>query len=328
MDAAARKCGVDIISIDRPGIGRSDAWNMSSIAQWPHTVAQGADLLQVAKFAVAGWSGGGPYALASAAAMPERVRAVATVAGMAPLETARHVFELGLWADRLLIPTARSRSSMTWRHKVDREFVFAAVADERRQIASLIDSLDDAQLASPSLCRGWDVKTVAAHLVSVVADSSWAFQRTALRRGGVHRAIDELARRRVELPAAEIAATLRLNADHELSPPITGPRSGLADVLVHGGDIRIPLGLPFAPDHQRVGLALDFLTGPLPLGFVPRRRLRGISLYAMDIDRTWGTGAEVRGRVADLMMAACGRVQTLDTLDGPGSALLRHRLMG
>jgi pimeloyl-ACP methyl ester carboxylesterase len=107
MDAAARNCGADIISIDRPGVGRSDALSMSSIAQWPHTVAQVADLLQAAKFAVAGWSGGGPYALASAVAMPERVRAVATVEGMAPLETARHVFELGLWADRLLIPTAR-----------------------------------------------------------------------------------------------------------------------------------------------------------------------------------------------------------------------------
>jgi pimeloyl-ACP methyl ester carboxylesterase len=80
---------------------------MSLIAQWPHTVAQVADLLQVGKFAVAGWSGGGPYALACAAAMPEQVRAVATVAGMAPLETLKHVFELGLWAYRLLIPTAR-----------------------------------------------------------------------------------------------------------------------------------------------------------------------------------------------------------------------------
>jgi pimeloyl-ACP methyl ester carboxylesterase len=107
MDAAGRHCGADIISIDRPGIGRSDVWSMPSIAQWPCTVAQVADLFQVGEFAVAGWSGGGPYALACAAAMPDRVRAVATVAGMAPLERARHVFELGLWADRLLIPTAR-----------------------------------------------------------------------------------------------------------------------------------------------------------------------------------------------------------------------------
>jgi len=107
IDDVARQCGADIISIDRPGIGRSEAWSMSSIAQWPHTVEQVANLLRLERFAVAGWSGGGPYALACAAAMPQRVRAVATVARMAPLERPRHVVELGLWLDKLLIPGAR-----------------------------------------------------------------------------------------------------------------------------------------------------------------------------------------------------------------------------
>ena len=64
-----------------------------------------------------------------------------------------------------------------------------------------------------------------------------------------------------ELPAADIAADLRQGADHRLSPPVTGPLSGLTDVLVHGGDIRIPLGIPFDPDPQLASLALDFLTG-------------------------------------------------------------------
>jgi uncharacterized protein (TIGR03083 family) len=59
---------------------------------------------------------------------------------------------------------------------VDEEFVFAAVADERREIAALIDGLDDAQLATQSLCAGWDVKTVAAHLVSDFADVSGGFR--------------------------------------------------------------------------------------------------------------------------------------------------------
>jgi uncharacterized protein (TIGR03083 family) len=55
--------------------------------------------------------------------------------------------------------------------RLDRQLVFTAVANQRRQIATLIDDLDDAQLATPSLCTGWDVKTVAAHLVSVFDDS-------------------------------------------------------------------------------------------------------------------------------------------------------------
>jgi hypothetical protein len=41
--------------------------------------------------------------------------------------------------------------------RLDRQLVFRAVANQRRQIATLIDDLDDAQLATPSLCAGWDV---------------------------------------------------------------------------------------------------------------------------------------------------------------------------
>ena len=210
--------------------------------------------------------------------------------------------------------------------RVDKESVFAAVAKERRDIAALVEGLDDAQLATPSLCTGWDVKTVAAHLVSVFADSFWTFQWTAIRRGGVHRAIDELARRRAQLGAAQIAESLRQGADHRLSPPITGPLSGLTDVLVHGGDIRIPLGLPFDPDPRLASLALDFLTGSRALGFVPFGRLRGIRLQAVDIDRSWGSGAEIRGPVRALMLAVTGRDALLDHLDGSGLPLLANRL--
>lgn len=46
---------------------------------------------------------------------------------------------------------------------VERDQIFAATAQERRRIADFIDELDAAQLATPSLCTGWDVKTVAAH---------------------------------------------------------------------------------------------------------------------------------------------------------------------
>ena len=207
------------------------------------------------------------------------------------------------------------------------ERVFAAVADERRQIADLIDELDDSHLATPSLCSGWDVRTVAAHLVSVFADSFWVFMGTAARRRSMAHAIDELARRRAQLPAAEIAATLRRCADYPLSPPLFGPLDPLADILVHGGDMRIPLNLPFEPDPELAALALDFLTGPWPFGFVPLGRLRGISLYASDIDQTWGKGVEISGPASAVLMAVCGRKALLHLLDGPGLPLLRRRLV-
>lgn len=204
--------------------------------------------------------------------------------------------------------------------------MFAAVADERRRIAGLLGDLDDAQLATPSLCAGWDVKTVAAHVVSTVTDGTPAFLRLAVRRGGLGRAIDDLARRGAQLPAADVIARLRGCADRRISPPLFGPLDPLADVLVHGGDIGIPLGLPFQPDPQLAGMAMEFLTGPWPLGFVPVGRLRGIRLRANDICRTWGRGAEVRGPVAALMMAVTGRTALLHLLDGPGLPILRRRL--
>src|SRR5688572_33143091 len=116
----------------------------------------------------------------------------------------------------------------------ERERVFEAVADERRSIARLIDGLTPDQLATESLCAGWDVKTVAAHLISDFADGFWGFIASGIRHGGIDRGIDALARRRARASAVEIAETLRRRADDRVSPPVTGPLSSLTDVLVHG----------------------------------------------------------------------------------------------
>jgi pimeloyl-ACP methyl ester carboxylesterase len=107
IDDAAKRFGADVIAIDRPGIGRSDRWPLESVGSWPATVNLVADRLGIGEFAVAGWSAGGPYALACAAKLTTRVRGVATLAGTAPLETVRHVVELGMVADIALIAGAR-----------------------------------------------------------------------------------------------------------------------------------------------------------------------------------------------------------------------------
>jgi uncharacterized protein (TIGR03083 family) len=209
---------------------------------------------------------------------------------------------------------------------IDHQFVFAAVAEQRRQLASLLNDLDEAQLATPSLCLGWDVKTVAAHVVSTVDDGMPGFLQMAIRRGSLGRGIDELARRRAQAPTAEIVASIRQHADRPISSPVFGPLGPLADILVHSGDIRIALGLPFEPEVQLAALAMDFLTGRWPIGFLPLGRLRRIRLSATDVDRTWREGAEVSGPVAALMMSVCGRAALLHMLDGPGLSLLRQRL--
>ncbi|KUI30179.1 hypothetical protein AU196_06155 [Mycobacterium sp. IS-1742] len=208
---------------------------------------------------------------------------------------------------------------------MDRDQIFAAVADERRRVADLLDELDDSQLATPSLCAGWDVKTVGAHLLSFLVEGTLKMTLLGVRRGSPDRAIDELARRKAELPAGEIAAGLRSLADHRYWRPPPQAPGLLAEVMAHSGDMRIPLGLDFAPDPRRTAVALDFLAGPVPIGLVPLLRLRGLRLRATDMDREWGAGQNIRGRAGMLLMAAVGRVPVFGELDGPGVSVLRRR---
>lgn len=106
-DSVCGRHGVDLITIDRPGIGRSDFQSGRSLADWPADVAAVADDLGIRRFSVLGWSGGGPYVLACLAAMPARIAGAAIVAGMAPLSTPARRKELGMLADRLLFPLSQ-----------------------------------------------------------------------------------------------------------------------------------------------------------------------------------------------------------------------------
>lgn len=84
-DEAARRLGLRLIAVDRPGIGLSDPLPGRRLLDWPADVAMLADYLDLDDFAVVGWSGGGPYALACGHALAGRIRSVAAVSSAAPL---------------------------------------------------------------------------------------------------------------------------------------------------------------------------------------------------------------------------------------------------
>ena len=207
---------------------------------------------------------------------------------------------------------------------LDDEIAVATTA-ERRDLAGWLVDLNEASLATPSLCAGWDVRTVGAHLAVAASGGMGAFLWQSLRHGGLHRGNDAMARAFAERPVTEIATTLRSNAEWHLTNPGVGSRCPMTDLLVHLGDVRRPLGLPHEPAPDRVTEALVFLTSGKAFGFVDRKRLAGVRLVADDIDFTWGSGQEVHGRAADLMMAACGRHAVLPDLAGPGVEALRVR---
>jgi len=89
--ADARKRGVRLIGIDRPGYGLSDPDPGRTLLDWPADVAELADALHLERFAVLGASGGGPYALACAFKMPDRLSSVGIACGLGPAHPAGHL---------------------------------------------------------------------------------------------------------------------------------------------------------------------------------------------------------------------------------------------
>ncbi len=106
LGARCRELGVRLIAPDRPGTGYSDHAAGRTLLDWPADVAELADALGVDRFAVAGWSLGGQYALACAAALPERVTRVALIAGVVPFEAEPSRDGL-TWMDRSLLTLSR-----------------------------------------------------------------------------------------------------------------------------------------------------------------------------------------------------------------------------
>ncbi|MFD2255092.1 alpha/beta fold hydrolase [Luteolibacter algae] len=81
----AREKGLRIISMDRPGMGKSSLVRDRRLKDWPELMAKFADHLEIEKFGQLAISGGGPYALSCAAAIPEKLSGTSVLAGMVPI---------------------------------------------------------------------------------------------------------------------------------------------------------------------------------------------------------------------------------------------------
>jgi pimeloyl-ACP methyl ester carboxylesterase len=86
FDRAAAALGIRLVTISRAGFGASTRHHGRTVADAAADAAALADHLGAERFLTMGWSGGGPHALACAALLPDRVRAVATIAGVAPYD--------------------------------------------------------------------------------------------------------------------------------------------------------------------------------------------------------------------------------------------------
>jgi uncharacterized protein (TIGR03083 family) len=202
---------------------------------------------------------------------------------------------------------------------MDEEQSWHVIERERLALVALLDDLTPAQWDSASLCSGWRVRDVAAHL-SLVSEPPplRSFVTNGARaRGNFHRLNTIMTKAQAEQPTAAIVDSLRLAAGSRKVPVVTNYRNVMFDLLVHIQDVAIPLGREFP---MPVAAAEDGASRVWSMGwpFWARRHLRGLHLIATDTDWQAGAGLEVRGTIADLLMLLTGRTATIDRLHGPG----------
>ncbi|MCU1393358.1 MAG: hypothetical protein JWM34_1786 [Ilumatobacteraceae bacterium] len=203
--------------------------------------------------------------------------------------------------------------------------LIAAIAQERLVLADLFSELDARQLATPSLCAGWSVKDVAAHLTMLFNVSGpGLLWRSLVEPVSFSGAIDRWTRENTRRPIEGIVAQLRDQAANTRHPPGM-PVAPLADLLVHGEDVRRPLGIASTVPWAHAVAAMNFVTGGRAIGFVQPSRLRGLQFVATDGDRSWGRGQVVHGPVMSLLLGAMGRRVAFDDLGG-AVQVLRDRL--
>jgi uncharacterized protein (TIGR03083 family) len=200
---------------------------------------------------------------------------------------------------------------------------WGAIASERRALADQLDSLSPEQWGTQSLCDAWTVRDVAAHLILPHKTSIPAFLVTLVAAGGsFRRANVAMTAKEAKRPPTDLVADIRRYADSRTKPPGFGSEAPLTEVLVHGQDIRIPLGLEDTSATGTWANSLDFLVMPKARrGFVSRS-LQGFRFVASDIDWEYGRGEEVRGPAVALALAMMGRRARGDELTGAGASKL------
>ena len=220
-----------------------------------------------------------------------------------------------------------------WQAYNRRMDLFAALADERRQLADVLASLDDTQWNTPSCCAGWTVEDVAAHLTVVWNYSAFDYVRMATRnrslwfrpRAALNAVNTATVNERRALGRNALIEDLLAHAEDRTTPPTVGAEAPLTDVLMHGRDIRLPLGIEFSTDPGRVVPALRTAISRRYSLFNNRSTLKGLTFTATDTDWTHGTGPRVDGRALALAHAMWGRPAALDELTGDGVDVLRAR---
>ena len=208
---------------------------------------------------------------------------------------------------------------------MDRDEVWRTIDQQRAELADLMETFTDADWETPSLCEGWRVREVGAHLTLAQTGLLEAMGATVRARGSFNRMIHDTAVRQAERPVAEYPALLRAMIGSRRKAPFVSDLEPLIDQLVHGQDMVVPLGRTREMPHAAAAAAAQ-RAWDLNWPFRVKKQLHGFSLSATDHPWTVGEGEVVEGPIRALLMLVTGRHVVLPELSGPGADELRARL--
>ncbi|WP_084700034.1 maleylpyruvate isomerase family mycothiol-dependent enzyme [Streptacidiphilus anmyonensis] len=195
---------------------------------------------------------------------------------------------------------------------------------ERAALAADLAGLTDERWATPSLCDGLSVREVLAHLTAGATLNPVRWMAGVIRcRFDFDRQVAVRLAEQMGATPADTLARFRGAVASTTKPPL--PKAAmLGETVVHGEDIRRPLGVRRDyPVATLTALAAYYQGSDLPV--MSKRRAHGLRLTATDGPFAAGDGPLVSGTTLALVMAMAGRARYCDELDGEGVAVLRRR---
>lgn len=200
--------------------------------------------------------------------------------------------------------------------------IWQTVHAERRRLADDLSPVGGDQWLTPSLCPGWDIHDVLAHLVDTARTGRVSFARDLLMARLDFDRLNEIgiARAKHSDPLDTLAA-LRRDAPLTRTPPVN-LATRLVEAFVHGEDIRRPLGIPATYPHDAVAIALDYQLKTSVSYGGGRERARDLRLVDRNSGGSWGQGETVEADGIDLLLAVSGRRVEATRLTGDGGPRL------
>lgn len=195
--------------------------------------------------------------------------------------------------------------------------------EERSDLAAFLSSLSPQDWHIESLCTGWTVKDVVAHVISYEDLTTYSLIKR-FAKGRVVRANEVGVAEYSSLSPQELLDALNRHLRPRGLTAGFGGMIGLVDATIHHQDIRRALGRPRTVPAHRLLRVLPLVPSNPRLG--AGRRIKGLRLRADDIAWQHGDGPEVAGTGEALLLAMTGRRQAAEELTGPGAATLLDRL--